>query len=105
MKLIMLLYLEDDEACVARMLKEHGVVAYSRLPLEGHGAGMAGWYGSTAPFASRMVFTMVPEPRARALLDAVADCGDQLADPRHPIHAIQLAVEATADSGGPAAPA
>lgn len=105
MKLIMLLYLEDDEACVARMLKDNGVVAYSRLPLEGHGAGLAGWYGSTAPFASRMVFTFVPGERAGALMEAVRECGGELSDPRHPIHAVQLAVEAVADSGGAAAPA
>lgn len=102
MKLIILLYLEDDDPCVSRFLKENGVVAYSRLPLEGHGAGMAGWYGDTAPYRSRMAFTIVPEDRAQALMDAVKSC-ETNADPRHPIHAIQLAVEATADSGGPAA--
>lgn len=99
MKLIILLYLEDDDGCVARLLKDHGVMAYSRLPLEGHGAGMAGWYGATAPYASRMAFAIVPEAQANELLGAVRACNG-VADPRHPIRAIQMPVEATADSGG-----
>ena len=101
MKLIILLYLKDDEGCVAKLLKERGVMAYSRLPLEGHGSGLAGWYGSTVPYASSMAFAIVPEDQAAALLDAVRGCNG-VADPRHPIHVIQLPVEAAADSGGPA---
>ena len=99
MKLIILLYLKEDEGCVAKLLKERGVMAYSRLPLEGHGSGLAGWYGNTAPYASSMAFAIVPEDQAAALLDAVQGCNG-VADPRHPIHIIQLPVEATADSGG-----
>ena len=99
MKLMLFLYLEDDELCVSRLLKEHGVVAYSRFPLEGHGTGAEGWYGEVAPYASRMAFTLVPEAQASELLDAVRSC-DGVTDPKHPIHAVQLGVEALADSGG-----
>ena len=101
MKIIILLYLEEDQPCVTRFLKDNGVMAYSQLPVEGHGSGLAGWYGSTAPYASRMAFTIVPEAQATAILQAVEGCNG-VADPRHPIHAIQMAVEATADSGGDA---
>ena len=94
MKFIVLLYLEEDDVCVARLLAEHGVVAYSRLPLEGHGEGGPGWYGSAAPYASRMAFTVVPEERADDILRAVETC-EGLADPNHPIHAVQLGVEAS----------
>ena len=92
MKFIVLLYLEEDDRCVERLLAEHGVVAYSRLPVEGHGEGGPGWYGSAAPYASRMAFTVVPEARATEILSAVESCSG-LADPNHPIHAIQLGVE------------
>jgi hypothetical protein len=98
MKLIALLYLEDDEAAVARLLKEHDVIAYSRLSLEGHGGGARGWYGEVAPYASSMAFTLVPEEKADELLQAVRDCHD-VSDPNHPIHALKVAVEEIADSG------
>jgi hypothetical protein len=98
MKMILLLYLEDDAHCVQSLLEEHDVVAYSELPLEGHGEGRpAGWYGDIPPFHSRMAFTVVPEARAEELLDAVRACrGCQ--DTRHPIHALQLGVEKVARS-------
>lgn len=98
MKLIVLLYLEDDDPVVARLLADHGVLAWSRLALEGHGAGLAGWYGSVAPYRSRMAFTVVPADRADDLLEAVAEM-DGLADRRHPVHALQLEVERSVDSG------
>ena len=98
MKMILLMYLEDDEPAVDRLLEEHEVTAFSRVNLEGHGQGMpTGWYGEVAPYRSRMAFTLLPEGRAAELLGAVRECSDCL-DPRHPIHAVQLAVEATADS-------
>lgn len=99
MKLIVLLYLEDDEKCVARLLEDHGVLSHSRLNLEGFGKGMAGWYGDTAPFRSRMAFSLVPEDRSADLLTAVRSCRGT-GGSKHPIHAIQLGVEAVADSGG-----
>ncbi|MEQ9569655.1 MAG: hypothetical protein RLN75_05650 [Longimicrobiales bacterium] len=98
MKLIVLLYLEDDDPVVARLLADHGVLAWSRLTLEGHGAGLAGWYGSVAPYRSRMAFTVVPADRADDVLEAVAEM-DGLADPRHPVHALQLEIERSVDSG------
>ncbi|MGD2070261.1 MAG: hypothetical protein PVI57_16415 [Gemmatimonadota bacterium] len=105
MKMVLLMYLEDDEAAVDRMLEEHRVTAFSRVNLEGHGKGQpAGWYGQVAPYRSRMVFTLLPEERAAELLEAVAKCSECL-DPRHPIHAVLLAVEDTADSGIPSRPA
>jgi hypothetical protein len=93
-----LLFLEDDDARVARLLREHGVMAWSRLPLEGHGPGLAGWLGETAPFRSRMAFTVMPAARARALMQAVRTL-DGLADPGHPVHALQLEVESAVESG------
>jgi hypothetical protein len=92
MKLVLLLYLEEDDAIVVRLLEEHGVSTWSRVALEGHGAGVAGWYGSVAPYRSRMVFTVVTTEGAAALVDAVATL-EGLADPRHPVHALQLDVE------------
>jgi len=99
MKMILLLYLEDDEPCVRSLLEAHEVLAYSELPLEGHGEGRpSGWYGEVPPYRSRMVFTLVPESRASELLDAVRrSSGCQ--DARHPIRALQLGVEDTALSG------
>jgi len=92
MKMILLLHLEDDEALVSRLLETHGVVAWSRLPIEGHGSGVPGWYGETAPYRSRMAFTVVPDDRAAALMQAVKALTG-LADPKHPVHALQMQVE------------
>ena len=101
MKMILLLYLEDDAPCVRSLLADHDVLAYSELPLEGHAGGRpTGWYGEVPPYRSRMAFTLVPEARAHELLDAVRACsGCQSAG--HPIHALQLGVERVARSGGP----
>ena len=59
MKLIVLMYLEEDAPQVERMLKAHDVVAYSELPVEGHGSGTAGWLGKVAPYRSRMLMTFL----------------------------------------------
>lgn len=96
-KMMMLLYLEDDDTRVTQLLTEHGVMAWSRIPLDGYGPGMAGWYGTVAPFRSRMAFTVVPDDRVDLLLEAVRDL-DGLADPKHPVHALVMPVEATAQS-------
>jgi hypothetical protein len=98
MKMILLLHLEDDDALVTRLLSEHGVMAWSRVPLEGHGSGATGWYGETAPYRSRMVFTVVPDERATDLMEAVKALTG-LADSEHPVHALQMQVERCVDSG------
>lgn len=103
MKLVFFMYLEDDEAHVLELLDDHDVVVYSHLPIEGHGPGMRGWYGEVPPYASRLTFTILPDDKARELLQAVRDCAD-CRDPAHPVHAMQVDVEAAADSGGPQRP-
>ena len=97
MKLVALMYLEDDDPTVLKLLDAHGVTAYSRVPLEGHGTGMKGWYGDVAPYQSRMAFLLLAADKAEELMEAVATCNGCL-DPRHPIHAMQLHVERTVDS-------
>lgn len=101
MKLVLLMYLEGDEATVEGLLEEHRVVAFSRLEIEGHAGGVAtGWYGRVAPYRSRLVFTLVDEETADRLLAAVAAC-DRCEDPRHPLRAIRLGVEESAVAGLP----
>ena len=100
MKLVALLYLEEDDPSVVKLLKEHGVMAYSRLPLEGYGAGMKGWLGDVAPYQSHMAFALLPAEKAEELMGAVAKC-DRCLDPRHPIHALQVDVEKAVESGVP----
>lgn len=95
LKMVVLMYLQEDEACVGRLLSEVGIEQYSRLSMEGTGPGAeAGWYGEVAPYESRMVFALMPEDRAAEVLDAVSRCRG-VEDPRHPIRAAQLPVEAT----------
>lgn len=103
MKLVFFMYLEDDKEHVLRLLEEHDVVVYSHLPIEGHGPGMRGWYGQVAPYASRLTFTILSEAKAGELLRAVGDCPD-CQDPTHPIHAMQVDVEASARSAPSASP-
>ena len=97
LKMMMLLHLEDDDARVKELLTAHDVMAWSRIPLDGYGPGFSGWYGTVAPYRSRMTFTLVPEERSAALLDAVREL-DGLADPKHPVHAYVMPVEAEASS-------
>ncbi len=42
MKIVLLLFLEADGAAVMKLLSDQGINAFSRLPVEGHGAGKAG---------------------------------------------------------------
>lgn len=95
MKLVLLMHLEEDAACVARLLRETGITIYSRLEIEGHGPGVEGWYGEPAPYRSRMVLAVVPDPAAARVLEAVAECRG-VQDPKHPIRAVQMDVEAAA---------
>jgi hypothetical protein len=93
MKLVLLMYLEEDEGCVNELLQELEVPVSSRLSMEGMGKGTPGWYGEVAPFASRMAFTMVEDDLARRLLRTVAEGFAELGDPGHPVRAVQLPVE------------
>jgi len=93
MKIVLLLYLEEDGPVVTKLLSDQGISAYSRLPIEGHGAGKAGgWYGDIATHSSKMIFTIVPDDAAEALLAAVQGAPAQ--DASHPIHAAQLQLDA-----------
>lgn len=99
MKLVMLMYLEEDEACVNRVVTELGVPMVTHLCVEGTEARSRGqsrgWYGATAPYQSRMTLAVVNDEMSERLLDAVRGC-EGIQDPRHPIRAVQLAVEGTA---------
>ncbi len=103
MKVVILMYLEDDSAHVERLLAAHEVAAYSELPVEGHGLGTAGWYGKVAPYRSRMLISFLSAAKAEELLAAVATCSG-CSDPSHPIHAWQVDVEKSVASGLPSAP-
>lgn len=99
MKLVILMYLRDDEACVEKLLADSGIPVYSRLEMEGVSTGaaasagaVASWYGESIPYSSEMIFTFVPDEIAGTLLRAVAGC-EGVQDPRHPIRALQLPVE------------
>ena len=102
MKLLILLYLEEDEACVNGLLTGHDVSVFSRTSVEGIGPGAPGWYGEAAPYRSRMILALVSEALAGRVLAAVQE-GSGLADSRHPIHALQLDVERQAVCGPPGA--
>jgi hypothetical protein len=91
-KLVILSLLEDDIEMLHALLGEHGVVAYSELPVEGHGAGTTGWYGEIAPYRSQMVLAFMAAAPAKALLEAVAAC-TECKDRRHPVRAWMLDVE------------
>lgn len=95
MKLVLLMYLEDDEACVERLLVGEGVAIWSRLPIEGHRPGRGGWYGGVAPYRSRLDMVIVDEDAAERLLAAVEGCRG-VADPAHPIRAVLVDVEKVA---------
>ena len=100
MKLVILMFLEDDTPNVERLLAEHHLVAYSEVPIEGHGIGTAGWYGKVAPYVSRMLLVFLGADKAEELLAAVSAC-TMCKDPNHPIHAWQVDVEKAATSGLP----
>jgi hypothetical protein len=100
MKLVILMYLEDDSGCVESLLADHEVAAYSELSVEGHGLGTAGWYGKVAPYRSRMLLAFLAGAKAEELTAAVATCTG-CKDPAHPIHAWQVDVEKVVTSGLP----
>lgn len=93
MKLVMLMFLEEDAKCVNRLLSELKVETFSRLPLEGHGPGSsAGWSGQIQPYKSQMVMSILPDEQAISLMRAVDSCTG-VEDPRHPIRAALMDVE------------
>jgi len=92
MKMVLLLYLEGDGPAVGKLLADHGIGAYSRLPIEGHGGGKGGaWYGDIATHNSKMIFAIIPDEQAAALLSALE--GTPVQDASHPIHAAKLDLE------------
>jgi hypothetical protein len=95
------MFLEDDTPNVERLLAEHHLVAYSEVPIEGHGMGTAGWYGKVAPYQSRMLLVFLGADKAAELMAAVSACTD-CKDSNHPIHAWQVDVERAVTSGLPA---
>jgi hypothetical protein len=100
MKLVFLTYLEDDDALVMKGFRELGVSVFSRLPLEGHGAGAEGWYGEVPPYRSQMVFSVLPDAEAERLLAAV-ETWYPGQDPQHPIRAFQVDVERAVRQAAP----
>jgi len=96
-KLLFMMYLEEDDALVQARLEALEVTVYSRISLEGHGTGAVGWYGDVAPFQSRMVFAVLPEDQARRLLEAVRTWTGG-ADPAHPVRAFVVGIEDAAVS-------
>lgn len=92
MKLVILGFLEDDAHHVHTLLEEHDVIAYSELPVEGHGAGSGGWYGVAAPYRSRMIVAFLSAPKASELVDAIEACVG-CEDSRHPVRAWMVDVE------------
>lgn len=95
MKLVLLMYLEEDEPCVDRLLEKERVGAFSRLPLEGHGPGVQGWRGDVPAYRSRLVMAVTGEETAARLLHAVEECRG-MQDPTHPVRAVQVPVERVA---------
>lgn len=100
MKLVILMYLEEDEGCVQTLLRESDVPVFSRLSMEGVGPGAPSWYGDPTPYESRMAFAVVPDERAADLLTAVRTARGCL-DARHPVRAVQLGVEEATACGLP----
>ncbi|MDA0312063.1 MAG: hypothetical protein O2992_08095 [Gemmatimonadetes bacterium] len=98
MKLVFLMYLEEDDAALQDMLRSQKVTTWSRVTLEGHATGTLGWYGDVAPYPSRMVFSVMPAPQAEQLMEAVANC-TSCQDKAHPLRALQVDVERAVSSG------
>lgn len=99
MKMVVIMYLEEDQDCVKKLLADHEVETFSLLPVEGVGPGGKGWYGHAAPYRSQMILAAVEEKKAQELLDAVSECRS-ISDPRHPVRAMQIPVEATSVCDG-----
>jgi hypothetical protein len=103
MKLVFLMHLEGDGPVVGELLEHHGVTAFSSLPIEGHGAGVGGWYGEVPPYRSQMIFMLVSDALADEILESVEAC-TRCQHANHPIHAIQIDVDRAVASRAPIPP-
>ena len=93
MKLVLLMFLKEDEKCVNRLLSQQNVQSFSRVSVEGHGPGAsAGWTGEVQPYQSQVIMSILPAEEAQSLVHAVSACTG-VQDPRHPIRAALLDVE------------
>lgn len=98
MKIVLLMYLEEDAPRVARLIRDQGVLAFSRLDAEGWTESLPSpWSGAVSPYRSQFLVTLVPDDRADRLMEAVTGCGG-CEDDRHPIHAVELDVARVATS-------
>lgn len=97
MKLVVLMFLEDDAQAVRKLLQAQKVATYSELSVRGHGQGTAGWYGDVAPFKSSLYMVFLPQDEADSLMGAVASL-PPTTDQRRPIRAWQMDVESSVQS-------
>lgn len=98
MKLVVIMYLEEDAESVRRLLTREGVEVFSEVGVRGHGRGAPGWYGDVAPYRSGMLMAFLPPDRADALMEAIKGC-EGCQDAGHPIRAWQMDVERSVASG------
>jgi hypothetical protein len=96
MKLVVIMFLEDDTSRVRKLLAQQEINLYSELSMVGHGSGTPGWYGEAAPYRSRMFLSFLPVERADALVRAIEGCTD--CSPDNPIRAWLMDVERTVSS-------
>ncbi len=92
MKLILLMYLEEDQGSVEDLLAGQEIRLFSRFSMEGHSPGTQGWYGETAPHQAGLIMVVLADEAASDLLAAVEGCRN-IEDSRHPIRAVQVDVE------------
>jgi hypothetical protein len=97
MKLVVLMFLEDDAATVRKLLQSQKVATYSELSVRGHGQGTAGWYGDVAPFKSSLYMVFMPNEEAQNLMHAVENL-PPTRDKQRPIRAWQMDVESSVQS-------
>ncbi|TVP75308.1 MAG: hypothetical protein EA352_08570 [Gemmatimonadales bacterium] len=98
MKLVVMMYLEEDTEAVHKLLAREGVEVFSEAAVRGHGRGAAGWYGDVAPYPSGMLMAFLPAEPAEALMEAIRGC-EGCQDSDHPIRGWMMDVEKSAASG------
>ncbi|HEX5818204.1 MAG TPA: hypothetical protein VFY20_04960 [Gemmatimonadales bacterium] len=94
MKMLLIVYGGPRAELVPDLLERHHVEGYTEMP-RAHGAGSTGRReGSRAwPGDSVVFFSLAPDDRARAVLDAVGHCSRECV-PGERIHAALMPVEA-----------